>query len=447
MNRDVNNMTFLQFSTNWRNELESSKSLSAWQKSQQYIPGGVNSPVRNFSKVGGHPRFIERGSGSKVYDIDGNEYIDYVASWGPLILGHAHPEIVEAVSAAASQGTSFGAPTTLETELAEIIVDAVPSIERVRLVNSGTEATMSAIRLARGYTGRDKIIKIDGCYHGHVDYLLAKAGSGVATFGLSDSGGVPEDFARNTLTVPFNNPEAVKTAINANPDEIACLILEPIMGNMGIIPPRDGYLNELREITEQHGIVLIFDEVITGFRVAYGGAQLYYDVTPDMTCLGKIIGGGLPVGAYGGKREIMQCVAPEGDVYQAGTLSGNPLAVTAGITTLNKLSAPGVYEQLETNASALADSLTEATNKHGIDAWHSRVGSMLMLYFTSETVTDADGARTADTERYQKYFWGLMESGVYVAPSQFEAGFVSLVHSEEDISKTVRSASEVISKL
>ncbi len=427
--------------------MESSKSLSAWQKSQQFIPGGVNSPVRNFSKVGGHPRFIERGSGSKVYDIDGHEYIDYVASWGPLILGHAYPDIVKAVSDAASQGTSFGAPTTLETELAEIIVNAVPSIEKVRLVNSGTEATMSAIRLARGYTGRDKIIKIDGCYHGHVDYLLAKAGSGVATFGLSDSGGVPEDFARNTLTVPFNNPEAVKTTIDANPDEIACLILEPIMGNMGIIPPRDGYLNELREITEQHGIVLIFDEVITGFRVAYGGAQSYYDVTPDMTCLGKVIGGGLPVGAYGGKREIMQCVAPEGDVYQAGTLSGNPLAVTAGITTLNKLSAPGVYEQLETNASILADGLSEATHKHGIDAWHSRVGSMLMLYFTPETVTDADGARTADTERYRKYFWGLLENGVYVAPSQFEAGFVSLVHSQEDISTTVQAASEVISKL
>ena len=316
--------------------MEDSKSLAAWQKSQQFIPGGVNSPVRNFSKVGSHPRFIARGAGSKIYDIDGNEYIDYVASWGPLVLGHAPPSVVDAISAVAANGTSFGAPTTLETELAEIIVNAVPSIEQVRLVNSGTEATMTAIRVARGYTGRDKIIKIDGCYHGHVDYLLAKAGSGVATFGLSDSGGVPEDFARNTLTVPFNDPDAVREAIEANPDEIACLILEPIMGNMGIIPPRDGYLNELREITEAHGIVLIFDEVITGFRVAYGGAQSHYNVTPDMTCLGKIIGGGLPVGAYGGKRDIMRCVAPEGDVYQAGTLSGNPLAVTAGITTLKK---------------------------------------------------------------------------------------------------------------
>lgn len=427
--------------------MEDSKSLAAWQKSQQFIPGGVNSPVRNFSKVGSHPRFIARGTGSKIYDIDGNEYIDYVASWGPLVLGHAHPSVVDAIRAVAANGTSFGAPTTLETELAEIIVDAVPSIEQVRLVNSGTEATMTAIRVARGYTGRDKIIKIDGCYHGHVDYLLAKAGSGVATFGLSDSGGVPEDFARNTLTVPFNNPDAVREAIEANPDEIACLILEPIMGNMGIIPPRDGYLNELREITEAHGIILIFDEVITGFRVAYGGAQSHYNVTPDMTCLGKIIGGGLPVGAYGGKRDIMRCVAPEGDVYQAGTLSGNPLAVTAGITTLKCLAEPGVYAQLESSAAALADGLTGATQKHGIDAWHSRVGSMLMLYFTPETVTDADGARTADTDRFQQYFWGLVARGVYVAPSQFEAGFVSLVHSEDDINKTVQAASEVLANL
>lgn len=362
-------------------------------------------------------------------------------------MGHAHPDVVEAVRTAASQGTSFGAPTTLETELAEIIVNAVPSIEQVRLVNSGTEATMSAIRVARGYTGRNKIIKIDGCYHGHVDYLLAKAGSGVATFGLSDSGGVPEDFARNTLTVPFNDPETLKTTIEANADEIACLILEPIMGNMGIIPPREGYLNELREITEEHGIVLIFDEVITGFRVAYGGAQSYYNVTPDMTCLGKIIGGGLPVGAYGGKREIMQCVAPEGDVYQAGTLSGNPLAVSAGITTLKKLAEPGVYEQLESRAATLASGIAEATQKHGVDTWHSRVGSMLMLYFTPESVTDADGARTADTERFRQYFWGLLERGVYVAPSQFEAGFVSLVHSEADINTTVQAATEAIASL
>ena len=427
--------------------MESSKSLAAWQKSQRVIPGGVNSPVRNFSKVGGHPRFIARGEGSKVYDIDGNEYIDYVASWGPLVLGHAHPSVIEAIRSTALDGTSFGAPTTRETELAETIVNAVPSIEQVRLVNSGTEATMSAIRVARGYTGRDKILKIDGCYHGHVDYLLAKAGSGIATFGLSDSGGVPEDFARNTLTVPFNDPEAVREAVEANPDEIACLILEPIMGNMGIIPPHEGYLNQLREITKEHGIVLIFDEVITGFRVAYGGAQSYYNVMPDMTCLGKIIGGGLPVGAYGGNQDIMRCVAPEGDVYQAGTLSGNPLAVTAGITTLRKLAEPGIYEQLENSAATLAEGLAEATKKHGIDAWHSRVGSMLMLYFTPETVTDADGARTADTERFKQYFWGLVERGVYVAPSQFEAGFVSLVHSDEDINTTVQAATQVLANL
>ena len=401
--------------------MESNKSLLAWQKSQEIIPGGVNSPVRNFSKVGRHPCFIERGDGSKIYDIDGNEFIDYVASWGPLILGHAHPDVVEAINDA--------------------------SMEQVRLVNSGTEATMSAIRVARGYTGRNKIIKIDGCYHGHVDHLLAKAGSGVTTFGLSDSGGVPEDFARNTLTIPFNNPDAVKATIEANTNEIACLILEPIMGNMGIIPPHEGYLNALREITEQHGIVLIFDEVITGFRVAYGGAQTHYNVTPDMTCLGKIIGGGLPVGAYGGKREIMRCVAPEGDVYQAGTLSGNPLAVTAGIITLKRLAEPGVYDRLESRASTLAEGLAEATKKHGIDAWHSRVGSMLMLYFTSESVIDAGGARTADTERFRQYFWGLLERGVYVAPSQFEAGFVSLVHSTADIDITVQAATEVIAYL
>lgn len=427
--------------------MECSKSLSEWNKSQKIIPGGVNSPVRNFSKVGEHPRFIDRANGCMIYDVDGNEYIDYVASWGPLILGHVHPTVVKAIADVATRGTSFGAPTPLETELAQIIVDAVPSIDKVRLVNSGTEATMSAIRLARGYTGRDKILKIDGCYHGHVDYLLAKAGSGVATFGLSDSGGVPEDIARNTLTVPFNNAEAVKSTIVANSDEIACLILEPIMGNMGIIPPNDGYLNELREITEQHGVVLIFDEVITGFRVAYGGAQSHYSVIPDMTCLGKIIGGGLPVGAYGGKKEIMSYIAPEGDVYQAGTLSGNPLAVTAGITTLNLLSEPGTYKQLEMKAAALAEGLAEATKKNGIDAWHSRVGSMLMLYFTSETVTDADGARTADTDRFRDYFWGLLENGIYIAPSQFEAGFVSLAHSDKDIQNTIEAASEVISQL
>ena len=427
--------------------MNNAKSLEAWGRSQHFIPGGVNSPVRNFSKVGGYPRFIQRGAGSKIYDIDGNQYIDYVASWGPLILGHANPRVIEAIKGTMVNGTSFGAPTTQETELAEIIVDAVPSIEKVRMVSSGTEATMSAIRLARGYTGRDKVIKIEGCYHGHVDSLLAEAGSGVATFGLPECEGIPTDFTRHTLVVPFNDANAVRQAIESHPNQIACLILEPIMGNMGIIPPQDGYLSELREITSEHGIVLIFDEVITGFRVAYGGAQSLYDVIPDMTCLGKIIGGGMPVGAYGGKEEIMRHIAPEGGVYQAGTLSGNPLAMAAGIAALKALAEPGVYEQLESRASHLAGGLQDATERHGIDAFHSRVGSMLMLFFSNAEVTNADGARTSDTERYSRYFGELLERGVYAAPSQFEAGFVSLAHSEADIDTTVRAANEALSAL
>ena len=427
--------------------MNNAKSLEAWGRSQHFIPGGVNSPVRNFSKVGGYPRFIQRGAGSKIYDIDGNQYIDYVASWGPLILGHANPRVIEAIKGTMVNGTSFGAPTTQETELAEIIVDAVPSIEKVRMVSSGTEATMSAIRLARGYTGRDKVIKIEGCYHGHVDSLLAEAGSGVATFGLPECEGIPTDFTRHTLVAPFNDANAVRQAIESHPNQIACLILEPIMGNMGIIPPQDGYLSELREITSEHGIVLIFDEVITGFRVAYGGAQSLYDVIPDMTCLGKIIGGGMPVGAYGGKEEIMRHIAPEGGVYQAGTLSGNPLAMAAGIAALKALAEPGVYEQLESRASHLAGGLQDATERHGIDAFHSRVGSMLMLFFSNAEVTNADGARTSDTERYSRYFGELLERGVYAAPSQFEAGFVSLAHSEADIDTTVRAANEALSAL
>jgi glutamate-1-semialdehyde 2,1-aminomutase len=427
--------------------LNNAKSLAAWQKSQQFIPGGVNSPVRNFNKVGGSPLFIQRGKGSRVYDIDGNEYIDYLASWGPLILGHAHPSILDAIRGAAENGTSFGAATALETELAELIVNACQSIEIVRLVNSGTEATMSAIRVARGYTGRDKVIKMAGCYHGHVDSLLAEAGSGVATFSVPECIGIPADFTRHTLVVPFNDTDAVRAMIEANPDQIACLILEPIAGNMGVIPPHDGYLQELREITAEHGILLIFDEVITGFRVAYGGAQSLYGVTPDMTCLGKIIGGGMPVGAYGGKKEIMENVAPLGGVYQAGTLSGNPLAVSAGIAMLKALSEPDVYDQLEVRAAALAEGLQAATKRHGIDAWHSRVGSMLMFYFTNETVVDYEGVQTADTERYAPYFWNLLEKGVYVAPSQFETGFVSLAHSEADIDQTIQAADVVLSRL
>ena len=366
---------------------------------------------------------------------------------GPLILGHAHPRVLDAISSTMKNGTSFGAPTALETELAELIVNAVPSIEVVRMVNSGTEATMSAIRVARGYTGRDKVIKIAGCYHGHVDALLAKAGSGVATFGLPDCKGIPSDFTKHTLVVAFNDADAVRRTIEANTDEVACLIIEPIAGNMGVIPPHDGYLAELREITSDHGILLIFDEVITGFRVAYGGAQSRYGVIPDMTCLGKVIGGGMPVGAYGGRKDIMQSVAPLGDVYQAGTLSGNPLAMSAGIATLQTLAEPGVYELLENRAQALAEGLKSATDRHGIDACHNRVGSMLMFYFTNTAVSDYETAQTSNINRFGQYFWGLLERGVYIAPSQFEAGFVSLSHSQSDVEQTVRAADEVLSRI
>jgi glutamate-1-semialdehyde 2,1-aminomutase len=420
------------------------KSISAFEESQKYIPGGVNSPVRAFKAVGGNPLFIKRGKGSKIYDIDGNEYIDYVCSWGPLILGHAHPKVVKAIQNAAENGTSYGAPTELETQLAKIIVNAYPSIDLVRMVSSGTEAAMSAIRLARGYTKRDKIIKVEGCYHGHADCLLVKAGSGAATFGVPDSAGVPADFAQHTITVPFNDTEAIKTAIQQNPGQVACVILEPMAGNMGVVPPKDGYLEEIREVTAQNGVVLIFDEVITGFRVAFGGAQELYGVIPDMTCLGKIIGGGMPVGAYGGKREIMERIAPLGPVYQAGTLSGNPLAMSAGIATLRLLSKPGVYETLEQRSSALAEGLAEATKAAGVDAYHTRVGSMFTTFFTNKQVVDYTSAKTSDTSKFAAYFRGLLERGIYIAPSQFEAGFVSLAHSDDDIQTTIRSVSEVL---
>ena len=423
------------------------KSISCFEESQKYIPGGVNSPVRAFRAVGGKPLFIKRGKGSKIYDIDGNEYIDYVCSWGPLILGHAHPKVVEAIQKAAENGTSYGAPTELETQLAEIIVNAFPSIDLVRMVSSGTEAAMSAIRLARGYTQRDKIIKVEGCYHGHADCLLVKAGSGAATFGVPDSAGVPADFAQHTITVPFNDAGAVRTAIQQNPGQVACVILEPVAGNMGVVPPTDGYLAEIREITAQNDVVLIFDEVITGFRVAFGGAQELYGVTPDMTCLGKIIGGGMPVGAYGGKQEIMEYVAPLGSVYQAGTLSGNPLAMSAGIAALKVLSEPGVYETLENRSNVLAEGLAKATKAAGVDACHTRVGSMLSLFFTSEQVVDYTTAKTSDTDKFAAYFGGLLERGIYIAPSQFEAGFVSIAHSDDDIQTTIRSASEVLKNL
>ena len=413
------------------------KSQDLFTKAKQYIPGGVNSPVRSFKSVGGVPPFIERGDGSKIYDIDGKEYIDYVSSWGPLILGHAHPEVISAIKEVSEKGTSFGAPTALEVEMAELICEAVPSIDLVRFVNSGTEATMSAIRLARGFTKRDKIIKFDGCYHGHGDNLLIQAGSGVATLGVPDSAGVPEDFIKNTISIPYNNIGILKDVLRKQGKEIACIIVEPIAGNMGVIPPENGFLEELRKLTEDYGIVLIFDEVITGFRVSFGGAQKLYGVMPDLTCLGKIVGGGLPVGAYGGKKEIMKEIAPLGPVYQAGTLSGNPLAITAGLTTLKILSRKDIYDKLEKNAKILCEGMKENAKKTGVPAYFTRIGSMFCMFFTGEKVIDYESAKKSDTERFKKYFHSMLEQGINIAPSQFEAGFISTAHSVLDIEKTL----------
>jgi glutamate-1-semialdehyde 2,1-aminomutase len=425
----------------------SDKSAAAFQAAQNYIPGGVNSPVRAFSAVGASPRFIQSGSGSRLIDIDGNEYVDYVCSWGPLILGHAHAAVVGAVQEALQTGSSFGAPTERETELARKIVDAVPSIEKVRLVNSGTEAAMSAIRLARGFTGRDKIIKFEGCYHGHADGLLAAAGSGATTLGVPTSPGVPADYAKNTIVLPFNNVDRVREVCDAEGREIAAIILEPIAGNMGVVPPADGYLEGLREITEAHGIVLIFDEVITGFRVGMGGAQTHFGVTPDMTLLGKVIGGGLPVGAYGGKAEIMAHISPEGPVYQAGTLSGNPLAVAAGNAMLDALAQPGVYEQLDSLAAALSAGLEDSARQADIPTFHTRVGSMQCMFFNSSKVSNYTTATASDTDRYAAWFRGMLERGSYFAPAQYEAAFVSTAHSPEDIEQTIAASREVMRAL
>ena len=408
-----------------------------FKKAQQYIPGGVNSPVRAFRAVGGTPLFIKRAQGAHIWDVDDNEYIDYVASWGPMIVGHAHPQVVQAVQRAAEGGTSYGAPTALEVELAALIVEAVPSVELVRMVNSGTEAVMSAIRLARGHTKRDKVIKFEGCYHGHSDGLLVKAGSGAATFGMPDSPGVPADYARNTLLAPFNDLEAVQALVEANPGQIACIVLEPIAGNMGVIPPGEGFLEGLRALCDHEGICLIFDEVITGFRVGWSGAQGIYGVMPDLTCLGKIIGGGLPVGAFGGKREIMEHLAPVGGVYQAGTLSGNPLAMTAGIETLKLLKEEGVYELLEAKAAYLWAEAEKIAHSSKTPTYFTRVGSLFCTFFTSGPVVDYASAKTSDTEAFRRYFWTLLEQGIYCAPSQFEAGFLSLDHTDEDIEKTL----------
>ena len=426
--------------------MKRAQSESLFQEAQKYIPGGVNSPVRAFKAVGGNPLFIAKAKGSRITDVDGNEFIDYVSSWGPMIFGHAHPRIVDAVSKQAQLGTSFGAPTQLETELAQKVVAAVPSIESMRLVSSGTEATLSALRLARGFTGRDKIVKFEGCYHGHGDSLLVKAGSGVLSLGLPDCPGIVADLAKNTLNVPYNDTQAVEQLFAKMGKEIACLIVEPIGGNMGVVPPQSGFLELLRKVTAESGTLLIFDEVITGFRVAYGGAQKLYGVTPDLTCLGKIIGGGLPVGAYGGKKEIMDHIAPVGAVYQAGTLSGNPLAVTAGIEMLNLLSQSGVYVDLEKKRERLCNGFKENVKKLGVTATFTRVGSMFSMFFTDQEIISFDSVKTSNTELFKRYFNAMLEEGIYIAPSQFEAGFMSAVHTEKDIDQTIEAQARALEK-
>ena len=423
------------------------QSEKLFAEARRYLPGGVNSPVRAFKAVGGSPLFITRGRGSRIYDADGNEFIDYVNSWGPLILGHSHPRIVTALKKAVDNGTSFGAPTRLETELARAICSAMPAIEMVRLVNSGTEATMSAIRLARAFTNRDKIIKFAGGYHGHSDGLLAKAGSGLATLGITDSPGVPKSYVEHTLVCPYNDITAVERLFSHHPTGIAAIIVEPVAANMGVVAPQAGFLEGLRKLTKEFGALLIFDEVISGFRLGYGGAQELYGINPDLTSLGKIIGGGLPVGAYGGRRDIMQMVAPEGPVYQAGTLSGNPLAMTAGIETLKILSRAGTYEQLETKSRRLEEGITEAAAKTGVRVKVSRVGSLLTIFFSEEMPVDYDTAKMADTKTYAGFFGRLLAQGIYWPPSQFEAAFVSTAHSDDDIQATVEAIERVFASL
>jgi glutamate-1-semialdehyde 2,1-aminomutase len=418
------------------------RSSSLFQQAKLSIPGGVNSPVRAFKSVGADPLFIKKAVGDRIIDEDGNSFVDYVGSWGPMIVGHCHPDVIAAVQSTMESGASFGAPTERETILANMVIDAVPSIEMVRMVSSGTEATMSAIRLARGYTGRDKILKFSGCYHGHSDSLLVKAGSGAATFGVPDSPGVPAEVAKLTLTAEFNSLESVKALVAANKDSIACIIVEPVAGNMGTVPPREGFLEGLREICSNEGIVLIFDEVMSGFRVAYGGAQALFGVTPDMTTLGKIIGGGLPVGAFGGKREIMEKLSPAGGIYQAGTLSGNPLAMSAGIATLNILKQPGFYQKLEEKSRLVADGIAAAAKEAGYPIYSTRVGSMFCAFFNKSAVYDWPSASQCDTKAFAKYFLAMLNEGIYLAPSQFETGFVSVAHTDEDIAKTISAAAK-----
>jgi glutamate-1-semialdehyde 2,1-aminomutase len=420
--------------------MKTQRSEALFAQARQVIPGGVNSPVRAFKAVGGTPLFIERGDGAYVFDADGNRYIDYVGSWGPLILGHAHPRVVAAVADALARGTSFGAPTAAEVRLAELVCAAMPSIELVRFVNSGTEATMSALRLARAFTGRTKILKFAGGYHGHADMLLVAAGSGALTLGTPDSPGVPPAATAETLVAPYNDLGAVRELFLRFPDAIAAVIVEPVAGNMGCVPPEPGFLQGLREVTRQHGALLIFDEVMTGFRVAHGGAQALYSVTPDLTCLGKVVGGGLPAAAYGGRRDILALVAPSGPVYQAGTLSGNPLAMAAGIAQLEALREPGMYEQLERLTAQLASGIGEAARAAGVPLYQTRVGSMFSVFFTPRPVIDEASAKRSATQTFAAYFHAMLQAGVYLAPSQFEAGFVSLAHSEDDIAKTIDAA-------
>ncbi|WP_059103900.1 glutamate-1-semialdehyde 2,1-aminomutase [Shouchella shacheensis] len=422
------------------------KSKAAFTEAKSVMPGGVNSPVRAFNSVGMNPVYMDRGVGSHIFDIDGNEYIDYVLSWGPLILGHADENVVEKLKQVTERGTSFGAPHELETKLAELVVERVPSIEVVRMVNSGTEATMSALRLARGYTGRNKILKFVGCYHGHGDSLLIKAGSGVATLGLPDSPGVPKSIAQNTLTVNYNDLESVRYVFEQYGDDLAAVIVEPVAGNMGVVPPEPGFLETLRELTSSHGTLLIFDEVMTGFRVGYHCAQGEFGVTPDLTCLGKVIGGGLPVGAFGGKREIMEQIAPSGPIYQAGTLSGNPLAMTAGYETLSQLTKED-YVEFNKKAERLEEGIGDAAKKHGIPHHINRAGSMVGFFFTDENVRDFESAKTSDLDLFAAYFRGMIEEGVSVAPSQFEGLFLSTKHTDEDIEKTIAAVKRVFARL
>ena len=426
---------------------KTARSEEIFNAAQKLMPGGVSSPVRAFKSVGGQPIVFDRVKGAYIWDVDGNQYIDYVGTWGPAICGHANPVVIQALHEALEKGTSFGAPCALENVLAEMVIDAVPSIDVVRFVNSGTEACMSVLRLMRAFTGKEKIIKFEGCYHGHADMFLVKAGSGVATLGLPDSPGVPKSTTSNTLTAPYNDLEAVKKLFTENPHEIAGVILEPVVGNSGFVTPDAGFLEGLREITKEHGALLVFDEVMTGFRIAYGGAQERFGVTPDLTTLGKVIGGGLPVGAYGGRADIMSMVAPAGPMYQAGTLSGNPLAMTAGIKTLELLRKPGTYEQLDGITKKLSEGLLTAAKEAGHEVTGGSLSAMFGMFFTSREVHNYDDAKTADLKKFGRFHRGMLEKGIYLAPSQFEAGFTSLAHTDEDIDRTIDAAKEVLAEI